>query len=105
MIEVVVVVTCNVENKITGMLRSVFHEIAPGVFVSVDLSARSFDRVWQVIDKWFREGPNKWVVGLTSDKTSVERYKVRSLGQPKREWAEIDGFHILKIRDLVVESQ
>jgi CRISPR-associated endoribonuclease Cas2 subtype I-E len=100
----IVIITSNVEGRITGMLRSVLHEVAPSVFVSVDMGSRSFDRVWQVLENWFRGDKNQWVVGLTSDKTSVERLKVRTLGQPKREWAEIDGFHLLKIRDLASEA-
>ena len=101
----IVIITCNVESRITGMLRSVLHEVAPCVFVSVDMGTRSFDRVWQVLERWFRGSPNQWVVGLNGNKKSVERFSVRTLGQPIREWAEIDGFHLLKIRNLGVDTK
>ena len=47
-----VVITRDVEARYRGFLASAMLEVAPGVYVSPDLSASVRDRVWDVVAKW-----------------------------------------------------
>ena len=49
-----VVVTRDVEARYRGFLASAMLEVAPGVYLSPDLSAGVRERVWTVVRDWHR---------------------------------------------------
>ena len=48
-----VVVTRDVESRYRGFLASAMLEVAPGVYVSPDLSHGVRERIWTVISTWY----------------------------------------------------
>ena len=52
-----VVVVRDVADRYRGFLASVMPEVAPGVFVSPDLSRAVRERVWTVLSGWWDAVP------------------------------------------------
>ena len=47
------VITRDVEARYRGFLTSVLLEVAPGIYVSPQMSAGVRDRVWAVVTDWW----------------------------------------------------
>ena len=52
-----VVVVRDVADRYRGFLASIMPEVAPGVFVSPDLSRGVRERLWAVLSKWWDGAP------------------------------------------------
>ena len=49
-----IVITRDVEARYRGFLASAMLEVSPGVYVSPDLPAGVRERIWKVLQDWFR---------------------------------------------------
>ena len=86
-----VVVVRDVAERYRGFLASVMPEIAPGVFVSAELSRAVRERLWAVLDGWWNGVPGGSVVLTWRDDASSGRLGVLTLGLPRRTLVELDG--------------
>ena len=86
-----VVVVRNVADRYRGFLASVMPEIAPGVFVSPNLSRGVRERVWAVLSKWWDAVPGGSVVLTWRDEAAASRLGLLTLGLPRRDLADLDG--------------
>lgn len=86
-----IVVVRNVADRYHGFLASVMPEIAPGVFVSPDLSRGVRERLWAVLSKWWDGVPGGSVVLTWRDDKAVGRLGLLTLGLPQRELVDLDG--------------
>ena len=91
-----IVVTRNVEARYRGFLSSVMLEIAPGVYVSPDLSSGVRERVWNVLEDWYRKLNNGAIVMMWRDKNACGSLSFCNLGYPPKEIIEADGILLIK---------
>ena len=91
-----VVITRDVELRYRGFLASAMLEIAPGVYVSPDLSAGVRERVWTVVEDWFTTLGNGAVVMVWRDGTVDGGLVLRHLGDPPKEIRDADGVLLVK---------
>ena len=86
-----VVVVRDVADRYRGFLASVMPEVAPGVFVSPDLSRGIRERLWAVLSKWWDGAPGGSVVLTWRDDNAAGRLGLLTLGLPRRELVDLDG--------------
>ena len=86
-----VVVVRDVADRYRGFLASVMPEVAPGVFVSPDLSRGVRERLWAVLSGWWDGAPGGSVVLTWRDDNAAGRLGLLTLGLPRRELADLDG--------------
>ena len=86
-----VIIVRDVADRYRGFLASIMPEVAPGVFVSPDLSRGVRERVWGVLDGWWSDVPGHSVVMTWRDDTSPGRLGLLTLGVPRRSLVEFDG--------------
>lgn len=86
-----VVITRDVEDRYRGLLSSAMLEAAPGVYVSMALSARARDTIWQVVEDWHRTLQRGSVTLICADGKADGGIAVRSVGTPARVPVRIDG--------------
>ena len=91
-----VVVTRDVEPRYRGFLASAMLEVAPGVYVSPDLSSGVRERIWGVLEDWFTTLGNGAVVMLWRDGTVAGDLALRHLGDPPKEIRDADGVLLVK---------
>lgn len=89
------VVTRDVVARYRGFLSSVMPEIAPGVYVSTDMTKGVRDRVWMVISDWWESAPGGSVVMAFPDPMSSGRLGIRVLGVPPVELADVEGVRLV----------
>lgn len=89
------IVTRDVAARYRGFLASVMPELAPGVYVSTDMTSGVRDRVWAVAESWWNDAPGSSIVMAYPDKSAPGRLGVRVLGLPSVELAEIDGIRLV----------
>lgn len=91
-----VIVTRNVEARYRGFLASAMLEVAPGVYVSPDLSKGVRERVWSVLAKWHAHLGNGSVTLIVADTKATGGLLLDYLGEPPKEvW---DGDGVLLVR-------
>ena len=90
-----VVVTRDVAMRYRGFLSSVMAEIAPGTYVSVDLSSGARDRVWDVLADWWDAAPGSSVVMVYAARDASGGLAVRALGSPPVTFADLDGVRVV----------
>ena len=88
------VVTRDVAARYRGFLASVMPELAPGVYVSPDLSAAVRERVWTVVVGWWEHLPGSSVLMAYPDRDAPGRLAVRTLGLPPVELDVLDGLRV-----------
>ena len=86
-----VVVVRDVADRYRGFLASVMPEIAPGVFVSPDLSRAVRERVWSVLSRWWDAVPGGSVLLTWRDDAVPGRLGLLTLGLPRRDLVDLDG--------------
>lgn len=86
-----VVVTRDVADRYRGFLASVMPEVAPGVYVSPDLSRAVRDRVWTVLEDWWGGMPGGSVVMTWRDGAAAGGLGLAMLGTPPVTLADLDG--------------
>ncbi len=90
------IVTRNVENRYRGFLTSVMLEVAPGVYVSPDMSAGVRARVWDVLSAWWDAVGNGSLVLVWRDKTAPGHLRIETLGLPPKKIVDADGVLLVK---------
>ena len=93
-----VVITRDVEARYRGFLASAMLEVAPGVYVSPDSSAGVRERIWKVLQDWFRSLGNGAVPMIWRDRTAAGGVALRHLGDPPKEIRDADGVLLVKTR-------
>lgn len=91
-----VVVTSNVIARFRGFLASCMLEIAPGVYTSPKMTRGIRDRVWAVINDWFRSEPTGSIVMTWTDSTLASGQGVATLGLPAKELIAYDGIFLVR---------
>ena len=86
-----VVVTRDVADRYRGFLSSVMPEIAPGVYVSPALTHGVRERLWAVVEDWWRERPGGSVVLAWKDDAAPGRLSIATLGLPPVHLVDVDG--------------
>ncbi len=94
------VVTRDVEMRYRGFLTSIMLEIAPGVYVSPDLSVAVRERLWGVVSTWWGTLRRGSIVMVWRDKSVSGSLKIEVLGEPSKEIVDADGVLLLKRRPL-----
>lgn len=90
------VITRDVEARYRGFLTSVMLEVAPGVYVSPQMSAGVRDRIWSVVSDWWSNLQRGSLVMVWRDKTAVGDLRIKTLGEPAKEIVDADGVLLLK---------
>jgi CRISPR-associated protein Cas2 len=90
-----IVVTRDVADRYRGFLASVMPEVAPGVYVSPELSAGVRDRMVAVLSDWWLGLPGGSIVCLWKDKAAVGGLAIRTFGIPQHQLADLDGALVL----------
>ncbi len=91
-----VVVTRDVESRYRGFLASAMLEVAPGVYVSPDLSHGVRERIWTVISTWYDVLGRGAIVMMWRDSTASGGLALRHLGDPPKEIRDADGVLLVK---------
>jgi CRISPR-associated protein Cas2 len=86
-----VIVTRDVADRYRGFLASAMPEIAPGVYVSPDLSHGVRDRLWNVLADWWLGMPGGSIVLTWRDDKSPGGLGILALGLPPRTLADLGG--------------
>ena len=86
-----VIVTRDVADRYRGFLASAMPEIAPGVYVSPNLSRGVRERVWTVLSDWWLALPGGSILLVWRDDTAAGQLGIRALGLPQRTLADLDG--------------
>ncbi len=89
------IVTRDVPDRYRGFLASVMPEIAPGVYISPDLTRGVRDRIWTVAVEWWDNAPGGSIIMAYPDSSAPGRLGIRTLGLPPVELAEIDGLRVV----------
>ena len=93
-----VVITRDVEARYRGFLASAMLEVAPGVYVSPDLSAAVRDRVWDVVAKWHATLGRGSLTMIWRNTKASGGLSLRHRGDPPKEIYDADG--VLLVRTL-----
>ena len=92
----VVVATRDVADRFRGFLASVMLEIGPGVYTAPGMGAGVRDRVWEVLEGWYHELGGGSIV-MTWDEAGLPAGQgLRCLGEPPKQFAEIDGVIVVR---------
>ena len=86
-----VVITRDVEARYRGFLASALLEVAPGVYVSPDLSHGVRERVWAVVSDWHYALNRGTIVIIWRDLSVPGGLALRHLGDPPKEICDADG--------------
>jgi CRISPR-associated protein Cas2 len=90
------VITRDVEARYRGFLTSVMLEVAPGVYVSPQMSTGVRDRVWAVVTDWWSTLQRGSLVMIWRDKGAAGSLRIETLGEPAKEIIDADGVLLLK---------
>ena len=91
-----VVVTRDVEARYRGFLASVMLEVAPGVYVSSDISKGVRERIWAVLAKWFSFLGRGAITMLYPDASAPGKLRIHQLGDPPKEIWDADGVLLVR---------
>ena len=91
-----IVVTRDVEDRYRGFLTSAMLEIAPGVYVSPNMSAGVRNRVWSIISNWHQALGRGSITLVWRDKTVTGSLRIETLGEPPKRIVDADGVLLVK---------
>jgi len=91
-----VIVTRDVAHRYRGFLASVMLEIAPGVYISPNMTAGVRGRAWKVMYEWHGEEPEGSIVMVWRDASQTGSVGIETLGTPPKELVELDGLWITR---------
>ena len=91
-----IIITRDVEMRYRGFLTSVMLEIAPGVYVSPDMSASVRDRVWAVMSDWWTALGRGSLTMVWRDTKATGNLRIESLGEPAKSIVDADGILLVK---------
>ena len=86
-----VVVTRDVADRFRGFLASAMPEAAPGVYVAPELSRAVRERVWTVLESWWRDRPGGSILMAWKDDGAPGRMGLAVLGVPPVQLADVEG--------------
>lgn len=92
------VVTRNVRDRTRGFLASSMLELSAGVYSAPRLSAAVRERIWAVLEDWWRYENNASIIMVWADSSIPGGQAVNTLGTPPIGLVEIDGI-VLARRD------
>ena len=90
------VITRDVEARYRGFLTSVMLEVAPGIYVSPQMSAGVRDRIWDVVSDWWSTLQRGSLVMIWRDKGAPGSLRIETLGEPAKKITDADGVLLLK---------
>jgi len=93
------IVTRDVAARYRGFLASVMPEVAPGVYLSPDVSAAVRERIWAVMEAWWDHAPGSALILAYADREAVGRLAIRTLGTPPVALRDVCGVHMVVRRD------
>ena len=79
-----------------GFLTSIMLEIAPGVYVSPDMSVSVRERTWNVLSNWWEALGNGSILAVTRDSKSVGQLRIDILGEAPKEIVDADGVLLVR---------
>jgi CRISPR-associated protein Cas2 len=91
-----VVVTRSVSSRMRGFLASSMVELDPGVYSAPRLSPAVRERIWTVLCDWFLDEHAASIVMVWADSDMPGGQKVKVLGLPPIELAELDGLIVCR---------
>jgi CRISPR-associated protein Cas2 len=91
-----VLVTRDVADRYRGFLASVMPEVAPGVYVSPELSKAVRERIWSVLCDWWGSRPGGSVVMSWKDSSTTSGLGLTVLGLPPVELVDLDGLLVVR---------
>lgn len=91
-----IIVTRDVEMRYRGFLTSVMLEIAPGVYVSPEMSAAVRSRVWTVMTDWWNALGRGSLTMVWRDTAAAGNLRIESLGEPSKAIVDADGVLLVK---------
>lgn len=94
-----IVVTRNSPPRFRGFLASLMCEVAPGVYTAPRMTSGVRERVWQVLQNWYRPDPEHALLMTWPDSTLPGGQDFRVLGAPRVDLWEHDGVFLAR-RDL-----
>lgn len=98
-----VIVTRNVEARYRGFLASTMLEVAPGVYLSPNLSRGVRERIWAVLTKWYAHLDNGAIALIYADSAATGGLRLDYLGDPPKEIWDADG--LLLVRAVPSEAE
>jgi len=93
-----IVITRDVEARYRGFLTSIMLEVAPGAYVSPDISAGVRERLWHVLSSWWHELGRGVIVLIWRDKEATGDLRIETLGEPPKKIVDADGILLVKRR-------
>lgn len=91
-----VIVTRDVADRYRGFLASVMPEVAPGVYVSPDLSRGVRERIWAVLSDWWASLPGGSVLLTWRDPSASGGLGLEVLGIPPVRLVDLDGLRVVR---------
>jgi CRISPR-associated protein Cas2 len=85
-------------------MASVMPEIAPGVYVSPELSKGVRERIWAVAQDWWGTMPGGAFVMVWKDSSAAGGLAMQFLGVPPADLADLDGVLVVRRRKTPAES-
>jgi CRISPR-associated protein Cas2 len=90
-----VICLSDVADRFHGFLRSAMLNPHPGVYVAMDLDAGSRERVWAILEGWWKAEPRGMGVMLWRDKSKPMAIDMKSFGAPRRRIIEYEEHYAL----------
>ena len=90
-----IIVTRDVAARYRGFLSSIMPELAPGVYLSTDMTKAVRERVWAVAEDWWDSAPGGSILMAYPDKSSTSGLGIRVIGLPVVQLAEVDGMRLV----------
>lgn len=91
-----ILVTRDVADRYRGFLASVMPEVAPGVYVSPELSKAVRERIWSVLCDWWGSLPGGSVVMSWKDSATPSGLGLSVLGLPPVSLVDLDGLLVVR---------
>ena len=91
-----VLVTRDVEARYRGYIASIMLEVAPGIYVSPNLSAAVRERLWDVIHDWYEQLTRGAIVMVWRDSSVAGNLALRHLGDPPKEIWDAEGILLVR---------
>ena len=91
-----VIVTVNVESRYREFLASAMLEMAPGVYISPNMTSGIRDRIWEVLTDWYSQLGQGSIVMTWRDPSAVSGQEIRTLGEAPKEIVDADGVYLVR---------
>ncbi len=90
------IITRDVEMRYRGFLTSVMLEVAPGIYVSPNISAAVRVRIWSVMSDWWQTLGRGSLTLIWRDPKAVGTLRIENLGAPSKTLVDADGILLAK---------